>query len=51
MCNRSQNDVIWGLLALLLTDQTVGNTIDFKMNAIRFVIPYAQTIAYQLLYC
>ena len=46
MCNRTQNDVIWGLLALLLTDQIEGNTIDFKMNAIRFVIPCAQTIAY-----
>ena len=32
MCNRTQNDAIWGLIALFLTIEIVGNTIDFKMN-------------------
>ena len=35
MCNRTQNDVIWGLIALFLTNQIAGNTIDFKMNVIK----------------
>ena len=35
MCNRTQNDVIWGLIALFLTNQIGGNTIDFKMNVIK----------------
>ena len=34
MCNRTQNDVILGLIALFLTNQIAGNTIDFKMNVI-----------------
>ena len=34
MCNRTQNDAIWGLIALFLTNQIAGNTIDFKMNVI-----------------
>ena len=38
MCNRTQNDAIWGLIALFLTYQIAGNTIDFKMNVINFVI-------------
>ena len=38
MCNRTQNDVIWGLIALFLTNQIAGNTIDFKMNVISPVI-------------
>ena len=29
-----QNDAIWGLIALFLTNQNAGNTIDFKMNVI-----------------
>ena len=35
MCNRTQNDAIWGLIALFLINQIAGNTIDFKMNVIR----------------
>ena len=38
MCNRTQNDAIWGLIALFLTNQIAGNTIDFKMNVISYVI-------------
>ena len=34
MCNRTQNDAIWGLIALFLTNQIAGNTSDFKMNVI-----------------
>ena len=34
ICNRTQNDVIWELIALFLTNQIAGNTIDFKMNVI-----------------
>ena len=34
MCNRTQNDAIWGLIALFLINQIAGNTIDFKMNVI-----------------
>ena len=30
MCNRTQNDAIWGLIALFLTNQIAGNTNDFK---------------------
>ena len=37
MCNRTQNDAIWGLIALFLTNQIAGNTIDFKMNVIKDV--------------
>ena len=32
--DRTQNDAIWGLIALFLTNQNAGNTIDFKMNVI-----------------
>ena len=35
ICNRTQNDAIWELIALFLTNQIAGNTIDFKMNVIR----------------
>ena len=35
MCNRTQNDSIWELIALFLTNQIAGNTIDFKMNVIK----------------
>ena len=38
ICNCTQNDVIWGLIALFLTNQIAGNTIDFKMNVIISVI-------------
>ena len=38
MCNRTQNDVIWGLIALFLTNQIAGNTTDFKMNVINVVM-------------
>ena len=38
ICNRTQNDAIWELIALFLTNQIAGNTIDFKMNVIRLVI-------------
>ena len=38
MCNRTQNDAIRGLIALFLTNQIGGNTIDFKMNVIMFQI-------------
>ena len=40
MCNRTQNDAIWGLIALFLTNQIAENTIDFKMNVINIVIIY-----------
>ena len=36
ICNRTQNDVIWELIALFLTNQIAGNTIDFKMNVIKY---------------
>jgi hypothetical protein len=29
-----QNDAIWELIALLLTNQIAGNAIEFKMNII-----------------
>ena len=35
--NRTQNYAIWGLIALFLTNQIAGNTIDFKMNVINEV--------------
>ena len=38
ICNRTQNDAIWELIALFLTNQIAGNTIDFKMNVISPVI-------------
>ena len=38
MCNRTQNDAIWELIALFLTNQIAGNTIDFKMNVIKKII-------------
>ena len=34
MFNRTQNDAIWGLIALFLTNQIARNTTDFKMNVI-----------------
>ena len=37
ICNRTQNDAIWVLIALFLTNQIAGNTIDFKMNVIKVV--------------
>ena len=37
MCNRTQNDAIWGLIALFLTNQIARNTTDFKMNVIKKV--------------
>ena len=42
ICNRTQNDAIWELIALFLTNQIAGNTIDFKMNVINPVILQAQ---------
>ena len=38
ICNRTQNDAIWELIALFLTNQIAGNTIDFKMNVIKAVL-------------
>ena len=35
MSNHTQNDSIWGLIALFLTNQIAGNTFDFKMNVIK----------------
>ena len=35
ICNRTQNDAIWELISLFLTNQIAGNTIDFKMNVIK----------------
>ena len=35
MCNRTQNDVIWGLIALFSTNQIAANTNDFKMKVIK----------------
>ena len=39
ICNRTQNDAIWVLIALFLNNQIAGNTIDFKMNVIKGKIP------------
>ena len=39
MCNRTQNDAIWGLIGQFLTNQIAGNTSDFKMNVINGGIP------------
>ena len=47
MCNRTQNDAIWGLIALFLTSQIAGNTIDFKMNVIN-IITQIRVNAYRL---
>ena len=33
--NRTENGAIWGLIALFLTNQNAGITIDFKMNVIK----------------
>ena len=44
MCNRTQNDAIWGLIALFLTNQIAGNTIDFKMNVINSFINVYQSV-------
>ena len=38
ICNRTQNDAIWELIALFLTNQIAGNTIDFKMDVIKYEI-------------
>ena len=38
MCNRTQNDAIWELIALFVTNKIAGNTIDFKMNVINQVV-------------
>ena len=35
MCNCTQNNSIWGLIALFLTNQIAGNTIGFKMNVMK----------------
>ena len=43
ICNRTQNDAIWGLIALFLTNQIAGNTIDFKMNVIKLEIIIKET--------
>ena len=40
MFNRTQNDAIWGLITLLLTNQIAGNTSDFKMNVINMIITF-----------
>ena len=40
ICNRTQNDAIWELIALFLTNQIAGNTIDFKMNVIKSLITF-----------
>ena len=44
MCNRTQNDVIWGLIALFLTSQIAGNTSDFKMDVTRHLILFSNFI-------
>ena len=33
-----QKGAIWELIALFLANQIAGNTSDFKMNAIKYVI-------------
>ena len=43
ICNRTQNDAIWGLIALFLANQIAGNTSDFKMNVINRVIAVLNT--------
>ena len=35
ICNRTQNDAIWVVIALFLTNQIAGNTIDFKIDVIK----------------
>ena len=58
MCNRTQNDAIWGLITLFLTNQIVGNTIGFKMNVIKilitpkiiYVIRYPYLVVHMCLY-
>ena len=45
MCNRTQNDAIWGLITLFLTNQIAGNTSDFKMNVITSEIFYCCYVA------
>ena len=34
MCNRTQNDAIWGLIILFLTNQIAGNTSEFKIHSL-----------------
>ena len=41
MRNHTQNDAIWGLIVLFLTNQIAENTIDFKMNVINSKIRHA----------
>ena len=36
--NCTENGAIWGLIALFLTNQNAGITIDFKMNVINILI-------------
>ena len=50
MCNRTQNDAIWGLIALFLTNQIAGNTIDFKMNVITIDIDVYPNLALKYVY-
>ena len=45
ICNRTQNDAIWELIALFLTNQIAGNTIDFKMNVIIIETYISVTVA------
>ena len=52
MCNHTQNDAIWGLIVLFLTNQIAENTIDFKMNVINSKIRHAYRLKLSnLLHC
>ena len=53
MCDRTQNDAIWGLIAPFLTNQIAGNTIDFKMNVIKLLqsISFNFSLQYSELRC
>ena len=42
-----QNGAIWGLIALFLTNQNAGNTIDFKMNVINNVNKHINTFIWK----
>ena len=49
MCNRTQNDAIWRLIALFLTNQIAGNSIDFKMNVIKLLTDPCTKVRHEIL--
>ena len=44
ICNRTQNDAIWELIALFLTNQI--DTIEFKMNVIKRFMESVHLVLY-----